>query len=252
MSDATGLFWAGLEVCRVAVSDNGGLLGGLFVTGLVGSMTHCAGMCGPFVLSQTAARFEAIPAHAMSEWRRLGGAALVPYHLGRATTYAALGAVGGAAAGTLARWGGFRYVAAFLLIAAAAFLVGMAVPRLKVLFGGESTGQGWWSRRVADLAAPLFKSPTGWRGWLLGVALGFIPCGLLYAALAAAVASGDWVAAGLGMLAFAAGTVPMLVAVGTVGHFAVARWRGPMLKWAPLLLVANAGMLGFMALKMMV
>lgn len=237
---------AGLAVCRVTVADNGGLLSSLFITGLIGSATHCTGMCGPFALSQVAARLERIPVDRMSEWRRIAGAALLPYHLGRATTYAALGAVGGAAAGLLAGWGGFRFLAAGLLVLAALFLLGMAVPRLKALLGGGS-GETWWSRSVGAFARPLFATPTGLRGWVLGVCLGFIPCGLLYAALAAAAATGEPLAAAFAMLAFAAGTVPSLVAVAAVGHFAVSRWRAPMLRWSPLLLAVNAGVLGFMA-----
>lgn len=241
----------GLAICRATVADNGGLLTSLFVTGLVGSLTHCTGMCGPFVLSQMAARMERVPAARMSEWHRLSGAALLPYHLGRATTYAGLGAVGGLASGALAGWGGFRFLAAALLALAALFLLGMAVPRLKALASGSASG-GWWSRGVAGWARPLFASPTGLRGWLLGVMLGFIPCGLLYAALAAAAAGGAPLAGALAMLAFTAGTVPALVGVGVIGHFAIGRWRQPMLKWSPLLLAANAGMLGFMAWRLAV
>lgn len=246
MNDALIGLESGLAVCRVVVETHGNLLTSLFLTGVLGSLSHCAGMCGPFVLSQVAARLEALPAARMSEFRRLDGAALLPYHLGRATTYTGLGALAGWAAGALAGWGGFRYVAGILLVVAALFLVGMAVPRLKGMLGGGG-GESWWSRHVAGLARPLFASPTGWRGWLLGVALGFIPCGLLYAALAAAAASGDSLAAAMAMAAFAAGTVPVLVAVGTIGHFAIGQWRQQVLRWAPLLLVANAGMLGYMA-----
>lgn len=245
--DALLALTSGLMACRVTVAENGGLLTGLFLTGLVGSLSHCGGMCGPFVLSQLAARMEEIPASRMSEWRRLSGAALVPYHLGRATTYAGLGAIGGLAAGTLAGWGGFRFLAAALLGLAALVLLGMAMPRLKALVGGATGGESWWSRRIGRLARPLFASPAGMRGWLLGVALGFIPCGLLYAALAAAAATGDALAGAFAMLAFAAGTVPVLVAIGAIGHFAIGRWREPMLRWSPMLLVANAGMLVFMA-----
>lgn len=245
MNDALIGLESGLAVCRVVVETHGDLLTSLFLTGVIGSLSHCAGMCGPFVLSQVAARLETIPAMAMNELRRVGGAALLPYHLGRATTYGLLGAVAGWAAGALSGWSGFRFVAAGLLALAAAFLVGMAVPGLKGLVGGG--GESWWSRHVAGLAKPLFRSPVGWRGWLLGVALGFIPCGLLYAALAAAAASGEPLAAAMAMLAFAAGTVPVLVVVGAIGHFAISQWRAQMLRWAPLLLVANAAMLAYMA-----
>ncbi|MGE4280294.1 MAG: sulfite exporter TauE/SafE family protein [Magnetospirillum sp.] len=246
MNDALIGLESGLAVCRVVVETHGGLLTGLFLTGVIGSLSHCAGMCGPFVLSQVAARLESLPAAKMNEFRRLTGAALLPYHLGRATTYGLLGALAGWAAGTLSGGGVFRYVAGGLLALAALFLVGMAIPRLKGLLGGGG-GESWWSRHVAGLAKPLFATPTGWRGWMLGVLLGFIPCGLLYAALAASAASGDPLASAFGMLAFAAGTVPVLVVVGGIGHFAIGQWREQMLKWAPLLLVANAGMLGYMA-----
>lgn len=238
---------AGLSVCRVTVAENGGVLSSLFVTGLIGSLSHCTGMCGPFVLSQTAARLERIPAARMSEWHRLSGAALLPYHLGRATTYAGLGAAGALVAGALADWGGFRFLAAGLLGLAAMFLLGMAVPRLKTALTGAEAGKSWWSGAIGAWAKPLFASPTGVKGWALGVALGFIPCGMLYAALAVAAATGEPLAGAFAMLAFAAGTAPALVAVGAVGHFALSRWRAPLMRWAPLLLVANAGVLGFMA-----
>ncbi|CAA7617245.1 sulfite exporter TauE/SafE family protein [Magnetospirillum sp. UT-4] len=246
MSDPFALLAAGASVCRVAVAENGGLIGSLALTGLIGSATHCVGMCGPFVLSQAAARLEAVPLARMSEWTRVSGAVLLPYHVGRATTYGALGALGAAAAGAVGDLAALRPLAAVLLGLAALLLVAMAVPRLR----GGAAGETWWSRTVSGWARPLFAAPFGLKGWLLGVMLGFIPCGLLYAALAAAAASGDPVAGALGMLAFAAGTVPALLAVGIAGQAAAARWRAPMLRWAPLLLVANAGMLGFMAWQM--
>jgi uncharacterized protein len=242
------LLHSGLAVCRAGVAGRGGLIGSLFLTGLVGSLTHCGGMCGPFVLSQVAARLEALPASRMSEWRRLAGASLVPYHLGRATTYALLGAAAAAASGSLGAWPPFRWLAAVLLALAALALLLLALPRLK---GRAAGGGSWWPDTVGRLARPLFASPNGARGWLLGVALGFVPCGLLYAALVAAAAGGDAIAGAAGMLAFTAGTVPMLVAVGTVGHAALAHWRGPLLRWAPALLVMNAGVLGFMAWQLL-
>jgi len=241
----------GLSVCRVVAAGHAGLLSGLFLTGLVGSLSHCTGMCGPFVLSQVAARLEAVPAAGLNEWHRLSGGALLPYHLGRATTYAALGAIAAGAAGTLAGWGGFRFLAALLLAAAAVALLSMAVPGLKALLTASPSPAGWWSRGLGRWAAPLFARPIGLKGWALGVLLGFLPCGLLYAALAAAAASGDALAGALAMLAFTAGTVPALLVIGLLGQAAAGRWRQPLLKWAPLLLVANAGMLGAIALELM-
>jgi sulfite exporter TauE/SafE len=233
--------WGLLSICRAAATDHGGTLAGLFLAGLAGSLGHCAGMCGPFVLSQVASRLEAVPAARMREWHRLGGAALLPYHLGRATTYAGLGALAAAASGVLA---GGRWLAALLLGLAALGLAATALPGLKRLLAPAGPSQGNWL--LGRWAGPLFADPTGMRGWLLGAMLGFLPCGLLYAALAAAAATGEAVAGALGMLAFTAGTVPMLVAIGIAGH-AAGRWRQGLLRWAPVLLLANAGVLAAMA-----
>lgn len=235
---------SGLHQCKAVFVEDGGLLLGLLMTGLVGGVTHCTGMCGPFVLSQVTARLEAQPASRMREWHRLAGAALLPYHLGRATTYAALGAAAAGLAGGLMAGGGLRWLSAALLAAAALFMLGMAVPRLRMAASG---GGAWWSQGIGRLARPLFAAPTGWRGWLLGVALGFIPCGLVYGALAAAAAPGDPLTGAIAMLAFTLGTVPSLLGVGLLGHLAGHRWRGTLLRYAPLMLVLNAGVLTYLA-----
>ena len=63
-----------------SLRSNAPLVLALFMAGLVGSAGHCAGMCGPFVLAQVGAR---------TQLNRLAGSALLPYHLGRGTTYIA-------------------------------------------------------------------------------------------------------------------------------------------------------------------
>ena len=243
---------SGLHQCSVSFRGDGSLMVSLFVAGLTGGVTHCAGMCGPFVLSQVAARLEAVPLARMSEWRRLTGVAVLPYHLGRATTYAALGAVGASLIGSLIGASGLHWVSAGLLLFAALFMLGMAIPSLKTLLSGATGEQGWWSRPLGKLAQPLFAKPVGWRGYLLGVLLGFIPCGLLYGALAAASASGNIATGILGMMVFSLGTMPSLLLVGLVGHLAGQRWRGAILRYAPLLLFVNAGVLILLAWRHLV
>ena len=248
------LLRAGMAHCSASVTTHGGLIASLFLAGLVGSTTHCVGMCSPFVLSQTVSRLEAIPAHQLSEFRRLSGAALLPYHLGRATTYAVLGMAAAAFAGGAGMVMELRWLSAALLVVAAAFFLGHALRALpwrrqagKPVAGAVVGAGGWWSRRVEPLVRPLFARPMGWRGYLLGVTLGFIPCGLLYAAIAAAAASGDVVAGAFAMLAFAAGTVPMLLAIAWAGHVAGRRWRGVALRLAPALMLLNAAALSYLA-----
>lgn len=238
---------AGLAHCTATITTHGGLLTSLFLAGLIGSATHCVGMCGPFVLSQTVARLEAVPARELREFHRLSGAALLPYHLGRATTYTVLGTVAAAFAGGIIALVEWRWLSALLLAIAAAFFVVYALRGLPIrLFAGSGVASSW-ARRLDPLVRPLFSRPTGWRGYLLGVLLGFIPCGLLYGAIAAAAASGDAIAGAFAMLAFTAGTVPALVAVGLAGHLAGSRWRGIAVRLAPVLMLLNAAALSYLA-----
>ncbi|MGC2856166.1 sulfite exporter TauE/SafE family protein [Novispirillum sp. DQ9] len=249
------LIAAGVSHCADVVVDQGNLLVSLFMTGLIGGVAHCAAMCGPFVLSQVGARLEGVPASRMREWHRLAGAALLPYQLGRLTTYSLLGAVGASLAGRLGDIAGLRWISAALLVFAALFFLGHAVPRVRALLPGATTAtattsEGWWARRVGRVAGPLFAAPVGWRGYALGVLLGFIPCGLLYGALAAAASTGDPLAGAFGMAVFALGTMPTLFGVGLAGHVAGTRWHGVLAKGAPVLLVLNAVVLSWMAVSL--
>ena len=241
----------GIATCHAAVVEHGTLLTSLFLVGLLGSVSHCVGMCGPFVLGQVVARLEATPAARLHEFRRLTGAALAPYHLGRMTTYGLLGAGAGALAGGAADLTGLRWLSAGLLTLAALLFVGYAVPRLAVpLYGARRGGEGLWSRHLGRRIRPRFGAPVGLRGYLLGVALGFLPCGLLYGAIAAAASSGSAIAGGLAMLAFVVGTIPALVGVGVAGHVTGNRWQSATARVTPVLLVLNAGLLGYMAWRM--
>jgi sulfite exporter TauE/SafE len=249
------LIAAAFTRCQAALATDGGVIAALFAAGLVGGVSHCAGMCGPFVLSQVGARLEAVPAARMGEFHRVTGAALIGYHLGRATTYVALGVAAAFAVGGLAALAGLRWLSAALLAAAALFFAGYAMQRLapalaRRLAPARGSADGWWSVAVAGAARPLFARPVGWRGYVLGVALGFIPCGLLYGAIAAAAAAGDPVSGAVGMAAFALGTVPSLVAVGLIGGLAAMRWRGFVTQVATGLLVVNAGVLSYLAWRL--
>src|SRR3990172_7062279 len=107
---------AGRDGGRRMVQD-AALLGALFAAGLVGGIGDCAGMCGPFVLAQAEARPAPGPPARLGELHRVAGAALLPYHLGRLTTYAGLGTAAALLAGQAAEIGGLRWLSAALLLA---------------------------------------------------------------------------------------------------------------------------------------
>lgn len=222
------------------------LMGALLLAGLAGGLTHCSAMCGPFVLAQSAAGAEGSLGGGML--RRLGGAALLPYHLGRALGYSALGAVAGGAGALLTQASGLRWLAALLLLTAAVLMLGQASARLSAWLPRLPAPR--LPRALEARLAGLLAAPTGWRGVRLGLLLSALPCGLLYAALAAAAASGSVLAGALAMLAFVTGTVPALAAVALLGRF-FGRLVGP--GWRALggaLFLLNAAILGGLAVQL--
>lgn len=187
-----------------------GLVASLFLGGLVGSFTHCAGMCAPFVLAQTQdGPFLSKPATSL----------LLPYHLGRMTTYVALGVLVYGVVNLAYLFSGARALitAPLLMISGVLFLVS-AFPRLAPLFP--------WAGRlpftalfdfINTKATGLFRGTGALSRYGLGVLLGFIPCGLVLAALMASATAHSLPQAALAMAAFAVGTMPSLVMIGLCG-----------------------------------
>jgi sulfite exporter TauE/SafE len=222
-------------------------MGALLLAGLAGGLTHCSAMCGPFVLAQAAASADANLGGGML--RRLSGAALLPYHLGRGLGYSALGAVAGGMGALLAQASGLRWIAALLLLAAALLMLAQASARLSAWLPRLPAPR--LPRALEARLGRLLAAPTGWRGVRLGLLLSALPCGLLYAALAAAAASGSALAGGLAMLAFVLGTVPALGAVALLGRF-FSRAAGP--GWRAVgvaLFLLNAAILGVLAWQLL-
>jgi len=194
----------------------------LFLGGLSGSLIHCLGMCGGFVLAQTDPKA-----------RSLSHRLTLNYHGGRIVTYMGLGLVAGAAFSLLVGSPILEMARRLILALVASYF-------LYLLF------EDWLARLgirlpfgvKTSLACPLqTKKPIG---FILGLGLGFMPCGLVYAALMSAATTANPVAAALGMAAFGLGTMPALM---TLGHFGAAL----LTSWPKLKDWARLGMLGLNA-----
>jgi sulfite exporter TauE/SafE len=108
-----------------------------------------------------------------------------------------------------------------------------------------------WSHMLTGMTRRIER--TSWAGGLLlGLALGLLPCGFLYAALAVAAAGGRPGWGALAMLAFGAGTVPSLIVVGFAGRLAGRAWHRAVAVVAPMLTLANAALLGVMGWQALV
>jgi sulfite exporter TauE/SafE len=243
---------SGWAQCAEILRDDGGVIVSALIAGLVGSVTHCVGMCGPFVISQVTSRMEQLPLEKMRELRRLTGAALLPYQFGRLTTYGLLGILAGFFADSIAALTRIWWIGPVLLLLAGVFFLIFGIMGLWPHFGGLLPVSGetrWWNRLFGDWLRPLFAAPFGLRGYGLGIMLGFIPCGLVYGALVLAAATGAAVNGGAVMVVFGLGTVPMLFVTGFVGQYAAHRFRGLMGPVGRGLMIVNGLILFALAAK---
>jgi hypothetical protein len=196
--------------------DPGALsLGAAFVAGIAGS-GHCIGMCGGIAGALAMRRPQA------AFGAKLGYA--LAYNLSRITSYALAGALAGLLGRTLLKAVdvaplsiAFRVVAGLIMLAAAT----------KLLFGWrlldplEAAGSGLW-RRVAPWAGRQGRSGGVGGAIGLGLAWGWLPCGMTYSMLLLAATTGSVAMGAAVMLAFGLGTLPSMV-TATVAFERMAR-----------------------------
>jgi hypothetical protein len=185
------------------------------------SGVHCIGMCGGIVAAFSARRGlgpSGAPEAAPPEWARQ-----LAFNAGRIATYAGAGAVAGSVVGLGVWVSGALPVQTALFVAANAMLVLMGLYLAgagRALVRLEALGAPVW-RSLQPLAARWLPADTLPQAFAAGAVWGWLPCGLVYAALATAAFAGSPERGAAVMLAFGLGTAPNLLAAG----FAAARVR---------------------------
>ena len=186
-----------------------------FLVGLLGS-THCLGMCGGIVSALTLGLRDDLR---RSPWTL--GPYLLAYNAGRISSYVIAGviagAVGAGAFGVLpsssARWA-VKLVTGGFMIALGLYLAGWW-PGLQIL---EKWGGVLW-RRIEPLGRRLLPVDHPLKALSFGLVWGWLPCGMVYAMLAWALASGSATRGAVLMLAFGLGTLPMLLTIGAAAEW---------------------------------
>jgi len=207
-------------------------LGAALLIGLVGSV-HCLGMCGGIAGAL---------GHALPPGRKVV-TALHPalYSLGRITSYAIAGGAVGAIGHGFARASGLGLG---LRIAAGLLMIGIAL-HVGGLWNGmallERAGLGVW-RRLLPWAGRLGRPDRPSRVFAIGMLWGWLPCGLVYSALATASTTGTAVSGALFMLGFGLGTLPAVVFASTLGSTSRGLLRSRATRWAAALLLALFGL----------
>lgn len=172
-----------------------------FITGLLGSL-HCMGMCGPIAL--------ALPVVGQTPWQKTWSR--VVYNIGRVLTYAMLGLLLGLFGFGLKLAGlqqSISIIAGVLIVLMAVFSTNFIEQKIGNPFK-------WFG---AFNIAQLFQKKTYGAVFLIGVVNGLLPCGFVYLALVASVATQQALQGALFMALFGLGTMPLMFAVSFVGHF---------------------------------
>ncbi len=208
----------------------------LFLVGLLGG-THCVGMCGGIV--------GALSMGAPARWSMH-----LAYNGGRILSYSAAGAIAGALGAASMGLEGqvparliLYFVANLMLVALGLYLLGVT----RALAFTERAGQALW-RHLQPLTRRFLPARSIAQAFPLGLLWGWLPCGLVYSALASSLTAGSAGRGGLMMLAFGLGTLPNLLLAGIVLARLNEFVRRPVVRTLSGLLVLGFGLYGFVGL----
>jgi len=167
----------------------------LFMTGFLGSM-HCIGMCGGIVSalslksSQNAFRSNLL------------------FNTGRVISYTTIGGIVGMTGGLIGNIGHFQAIRGTINI-----LVGFVM----ILLSMELLGWFHILRSGSTITRFFSKLKVSKGGhFTIGAFMGIVPCGLTYAVYVKSLAAGSFYAGAAMSLAFALGTVPAILGIGTL------------------------------------
>ncbi|MGR8999205.1 MAG: sulfite exporter TauE/SafE family protein [Gammaproteobacteria bacterium] len=185
-----------------------------FIMGLFSSM-HCIGMCGSIIGTLTLS---------LSPDIRNNKKLLLPfvfnYNFGRITSYTIAGALAGLIEALFTMHQGethgyrvLQLLSAAIMASAGLYIAGW-FPRFAYI---EKLGMHFW-KVIEPFGRKLIPVKNRTQAYLFGMIWGWLPCGLVYAALTLAATAGDVSKSALTMLAFGLGTLPAVMGVGIMTH----------------------------------
>ncbi len=197
--------------------------------GFLGSL-HCVGMCGPIAL--------ALPLVNNTSMSRFMG--IIIYNFGRIFIYMLLGIMFGLLGKTFIIAG---YQQALSITLGVLILIAILLPRRytqnfklgSVIFKPIA--------KVKASLGKLFAKRSYSSLFSIGVLNGLLPCGLVYTAVAGAIAVAEPLKAGLFMALFGLGTLPAMLSLSLAGQKISVGVRNSFKKVVPVFVVAMALML---------
>ena len=221
--------------------------------GFLGSL-HCLGMCGPLILAYSLhARGSRHPGSGYDGWVFPGEILHhLAFHSGRLLTYGLLGAAGGLFFGFSGADRVFHQLRPILTLLGGTLMIllGMVLlrviplPRLTLSPFGDTEGKGYLKH--------LLNSRSTVSKVVLGMGVGFLPCGLSWAMIVKAATTQEALAGFVIMLAFGLGTVPALFLPGLSASLLSVRLRLAGERLAALSVITMGLILAFKGVKSLV
>ncbi len=200
-----------------------------FVIGLAGSL-HCVGMCGPIAL--------ALPVQGKGALGKISSPLI--YNAGRIATYSILGMLFGMLGKGVVIAGYQQWLSVIMgVLVLTVFLLPAHVKsklRMTKVIAPAVT-------KVKYLLGRFLTQRTAGSLLLTGALNGLLPCGLVYLAIAGAIATGDVFKSGVFMAAFGAGTLPAMLFVAAAKGMVTLNMRSKINKALPVFTVVMACLL---------
>lgn len=181
-----------------------------FAMGLFSSL-HCIGMCGSIIGTLTLSLKPEIRNNKSTLFSYV-----LNYNLGRISSYTLAGLLVGLAEMLLTFPFGAGHGHRILQLFSASIMVGAGLyiagwfPRFAYI---EKVGAKLW-KQLEPYGHKLIPVSSRTQAYLFGMIWGWLPCGLVYAALALAATTGDIGRSAMTMFAFGLGTLPSVMGVG--------------------------------------
>ena len=196
------------------------------IFGLLGSF-HCIGMCGPIAFM--------LPVDKTNNSKRI--LQVFVYHLGRLCTYGILGFLFGLLGKGFYLFGFQQYLSISIGVVMILMIVlpkktinkfSITKPIYKILSSVKNRlGKELKKKRIDTF-------------FTIGFLNGFLPCGLVYMAIFASIATGNMIEGSLYMILFGLGTIPLMTAFVYLGNFATGLLRKRIQQFIPVAVIIIA------------
>jgi sulfite exporter TauE/SafE len=172
------------------------MLATAFILGLLGSF-HCVGMCGPIAFM--------LPVNRSNNIKKVSQIGL--YHFGRLLSYGIIGLLFGLIGKSLYIFGWQQQLSIFIGVI---MIIVAIIPYKTFAKHNFSRPLFYFVSKVKSALGNALKKRTSDTFLTIGFLNGFLPCGLVYMAVFAAITTGSPMEGSIYMLFFGLGTIPLM------------------------------------------